>query len=158
MKVSRIVVAALLASSMTVLAQAPPGSIPAKTGHTSFKFGDAEFTYDKVQGTFQQSYGFTVITINFSKDERPGSDHLGISLMIQKAGPVNLNQPMGNGIGYWKGGNIYSYVKGKSQCTMTVTNLTSTSVEGVAECPVINDTFGSGTSSLTAVKFSASTN
>ena len=76
--------------------------------------------------------------------------------MIQKPGVVDLNQPMGNGIGYWKGGTIFSYVKGKSQCTMTVTALTSTSVEGVADCPVINETAGEGKTSLTGVKFSAS--
>jgi hypothetical protein len=90
-------------------------------------------------------------------DGKPTSDHLGISLMIQKPGPVDLNQPMGNGIGYWKAGAIYSYEKGKSQCTMTVTKLTPNTVEGTAECAVISEQGGSGKSPLTNVKFYATT-
>jgi hypothetical protein len=78
--------------------------------------------------------------------------------MIQKPGPVDLNQPMDNSIGYWTGGKIFSYEKGKSQCTMNVTKLTPKSVEGTAECPGVNENFGSGKNSLTAVKFSASAN
>ena len=96
-------------------------------------------------------------TVSFSADGKPGGDHLGIALMIQKPGPVDLNQPMGNGIGYWKGGAIYSYEKGKSQCTMMVTKLTPSTVEGTAECAVVNEQGGSGKNPLTTVKFFATT-
>jgi hypothetical protein len=45
----------------------------------------------------------------------------------------------------------------QQKCTITVTKLTATSVEGTAECPVITEVAGSGTDFLTSVKFSAST-
>ena len=77
--------------------------------------------------------------------------------MIQKPGPVDLNQPMGNGIDYRLGGTFYTYQKGKSQCTLTVTKLTATSVEGPAECPIINEQGGDRKNSLTSVKFFATT-
>jgi hypothetical protein len=145
--------ALLLPLSVAVFAQ--PGSAPVKRGHASFKFGDTQVEYTKASGTFMQSAGYTVITVNFSTDGKPAGDHLGIALMIQKPGPVDLNQPMGNGIGYWKGGAIYSYEKGKGQCTMTVTKLTNSTVEGTAECAVVNEQGGSGKSPLTNVKFYA---
>jgi hypothetical protein len=151
-----LTVAALAALAGTALAQ-PPGPVPAKAGHASFTFGDTVVTYDQVQGDFNETSGFTMIMLNFSKDGKPGGDHLGISLLVQKAGPVDLTQAMGNGIGYWKGGKIFAYQKDKSRCTLTVTKLAPGSVEGTAECPVINEQFGQGTSTLTSVKFSAST-
>jgi hypothetical protein len=77
--------------------------------------------------------------------------------MIPKAGAVDLNQPMGNGIGLRKGSTLFSYQRGKSKCTMTVTTVSATSVEGTADCPVINEQGGGCTLSLTAVKFSATT-
>jgi hypothetical protein len=131
--------------------------VPAKVGRASFTFDNTPVSYAMVNGMFMQSAGFSVITLNFSKDGKPASDHLGISLMIQKSGPVDLNQGMGNGIGHWKGGTIASYVKGKSKCTLNVTKLTPTSVEGSAECPVLNENSGAALHSLTAVSFSAST-
>jgi hypothetical protein len=158
MKATIIAAAVLLSITVAVFAQGPPGSVPAKNGQASFKFDNAPVSFGAVNGTFMQSSGFSVITLNFSKDGKPGSDHLGISLMIQKAGPVDLNQPMGNGIGYWKSGTIISYAKGKSKCTVNVTKLTPTSVEGTAECPAINENSGSGTHSLTGANFSASSN
>jgi hypothetical protein len=158
MKLFIIATVAFFALTMTAFNQGPPGSVPAKTGHAGFKFDNDPISYDIVKGSFMQSSGFSVIMINFSKDGKPASDHLGISLMVQKTGPVDLNQAMGNGIGFWKGGTINSYVKGKSKCTMNVTKLTPTSVEGSAECPMINESSGTGTHSLTAVSFSASTN
>jgi hypothetical protein len=148
-----LTVALLLPVSLAVFAQ--PGSVPAKTGRASFTVGATPVEYGRVSGTFMQSAGYTVVTISFSKDGKPGGDHLGISLMIQKPGPVDLNQPMGNGIGYWTGGKIFAYEKGKSQCTMAVTKLTATSVEGTAECAVVNEQGGPGSSSLTNVKFFA---
>ena len=90
-------------------------------------------------------------------DGKPGGDNLQVSVMIQKTGAVDLNQPMGNGIGVRKANNLYSYQKGKSKCTMTVTAVSATALEGTAECPVINELNGEGTLSLTAVKFSATT-
>jgi hypothetical protein len=143
----------LLAVSAALLAQ--PGGSPARKGNASFKFGDTPVQYMKVSGTFMQSAGYIVITINFSADRQPASDHLGISLMIQKPGPVDLNQPTGNGIGYWTGGKIFSYEKGKSQCTVIVTKVTRIMVEGTAECAVVNEQGGPGKSSLTNVKFFA---
>jgi hypothetical protein len=151
----RIVLTLALLLPLTVAVFAQPGSTPVRRGTASFTFGDTALQFAKASGTFMQSAGYTVITIDFSADGKPASDHLGISLMIQKAGPVDLNQPMGNGIGYWKGGAIYSYQKGKSQCTMTVTKLTGMMVEGTAECAVVNEQGGSGKSSLTNVKFFA---
>lgn len=68
-----------------------------------------------------------------------------------------MNQPFGNGIGYWQGGRIITYEKGKSQCTMTVTKLTATSVEWTANCPVIHEMKGPQSQPLTNVEFSAST-
>ena len=155
MKRIALTVAMLLPLSVLIFAQ--PGSAPVKRGSASFKFGDTAVQFAKASGTFTQSAGFTVISVNFSADGKPGGDHLGIALMIQKPGPVDLNQPMGNGIGYWKAGAIYSYEKGNSQCTMTVTKLTPNTVEGTAECAVVNEQGGSGKNSLTSVKFYATT-
>jgi hypothetical protein len=135
--------------------QAPDG-VPAKTGLVHFKLEGSEMTYDKVDGNFSQSFGFSTVTITYTKDGKATSDNLIIGLMMQKPGPVDLNQP-GNGIQYRKAGTIFSYAKGKSQCTMTVTKLSASEMEGTAECPVINEIFGSGKISLTSVKFSAST-
>jgi hypothetical protein len=122
----------------------------------AFKLESAEITYDKVSGNFSQSFGFTTVMITNTKDGKPSSDNLIIGLMMQKPGSVDLNQP-GNGIQYRKAGTIFSYAKGKSQCTMTVTKLSASEMEGTAECPVINENFSPGKISLTSVKFSAST-
>ena len=153
----RIALTLALLLPLTVAVFAQPGSTPVRRGTASFKFGDTPIQFAKASGTFTQSAGFTVISVSFSADGKPGGDHLGIALMIQKPGPVDLNQPMGNGIGYWKAGAIYSYEKGNSQCTMTVTKLTPNTVEGTAECAVVNEQGGSGKNSLTSVKFYATT-
>ena len=151
-----IAFAALLCLMVVAFGQGS-GGIPAKSGHASFKFDNEEITYDQVSGNFNQSYGFTSAMLTFSKDGKPASDHFAISIMMQNPGTADLNQ-RGNGIGYWRGGKIITYLKSKSQCTMKVTKLTATSVEGVAECPVANEQSGEGTHSLSAVKFSASAN
>jgi hypothetical protein len=153
----RIALTLALLVPLTVAVFAQPGSAPVKRGSASFKFGDTAVQFAKASGTFTQSAGYTVINVSFSADGKPGGDHLGIALMIQKAGPVDLNQPMGNGIGYWKGGAIYSYEKGKSQCTMTVTKLTPSTVEGTAECAIVNEQGGPGRNALTNVRFYATT-
>jgi hypothetical protein len=158
MKRVLLIAAALLILTGTTFAQGPPGGTPAKTGQVTFNLSGTQMTYDKVAGDFRQSYGFNVVMITFSKTGKPADDHLTISLMMQKPGPVDLNQPMGNGIGVWQGGTAYTFEKGKSQCTMTVSKLTGTAVEGTAECPVVNEVAGQGKKSLTSVKFSASAN
>jgi hypothetical protein len=150
------IVGAILLFCLVIWAQAPPGT-PAKTGQASFSFGGVPSAFDKVDGTFNKSYGFNTINLTYNKTGKPGvGDHLSISLMIQKAGPVNMKQP-GNGIGFWKGGAIFTSDNPKSQCTMNVTQISDTSVEGTAECAPINELNGAGTSTLKSVKFSAST-
>ena len=74
MKRSLLVIAALFAFSLVTAGQVPGGT-PAKAGHATFKIGDAQITFDQVQGDFRESYGFTAVTLNFSKDGKPG-DHL----------------------------------------------------------------------------------
>jgi hypothetical protein len=150
-----LAVVGMVAFAAAVAAQ--PG-VPAKTGRATFTFGGKEIVYENVSGNVMQSSGFTTATLTFSKDGKPGGDHLTVSLMVQKPGPVDLNQRFGNGIGFWTGGKIITYEKGKSQCTMTVTRLTATSVEGTADCPVVHEMNGGPAGSLTNVKFSASTN
>ena len=152
----RLLVTLAIVLPLSVSAFGQPGT-PLKTGQATFVWGGAPVDYARVSGSIMQSGGYTVVSIQFSKDGNPASDRLGIALMIQKPGPVDLNQPMGNGIDYRLGGSFYTYQKGKSQCTLTVTKLTATSVEGTAECPVVNEQGGSKTSSLTGVKFFATT-
>ncbi len=144
------------ALAATLVAQTAPGT-PAKVGHASFTVGGKPVTYDHVEGQFMDGYGFHTISLVFTPDGKPTSDNLALSVMIQKPGPVDLNQGMGNGIQIRVGGTIYAYQKGKSQCTMTVTAVTATSVAGTAECPVLVEAGGEEKASLTAVKFSATT-
>ncbi len=144
----------LLPLTAALLAQ--PGT-PVKTGRAGFKFGGTQFDYDKVSGSFMEAGGYTTVSVFFSKDGNPASDRLAIGVMIQKPGPVDLNQPMGNSIDYRAGGTFYTYQKGKSQCTVTVTKLTATTIEGTAECPVLNEQGGDRKNSLTSVKFVATT-
>jgi len=139
----------------TLAAQAPPGT-PAKAGQASFNLNGTPVTYARVDGSFTEGYGFHTIALTYSKDGKPTGDNLAIGLMIQKPGAVDLNQ-MGNGIQVRVGGTIFSYKKGKSQCTITVTDLTATAVTGTAECPVLNELNGSRKQSLGSVKFAAST-
>ncbi len=150
----------LLVMALAVAASAQPGppGTPAKSGTATFTFNGAAVTYGKVGGTFNQSYGYTAIGLNFSKDGNPGSDHLSINLMVQGLGKVDLNAPFGNGIGVWKGGAIFSYEKGKSVCDVVLAKVSATEVEGTAECPTLNELNGSRTASLTHLKFSAKTN
>lgn len=158
MKRIALTLALVLPLTVAMFAQPqPPGSVAAKNGRASFKFGDAQFEYGKVSGFFMQMGGYTSVNILFSKDGDPAADRLAIGLTIQKAGPVDMNQPMGSSIDYRVGGTFYTYQRGKSQCTVTVTKLTATTVEGTAECPVVNEQGGSGKSSLTGVKFFATT-
>ncbi len=153
MRVRTLAVVAMVAAVQA----AQPGT-PAKTGRASFTYDGTAVVFEKVTGDFNQSSGFTLANVTFWKDASQRGDHLTVSVMVKNAGPVDLNQPFGNGIGLWTGGKIMSYAKGKSKCTMSLAKLTPTSLEGTAECPVVNETAGAGTGSLTNVKFSASTN
>ncbi len=155
MKVRMLAVVAMIAIAAAVAAQ--PGT-PAKTGRASFTYGGKEFAFETVNGNFNQSSGFTVATVNFWKDASLRGDHLSVSVMVKQAGPVDLNQPFGNGIGLWTGGKIMSYQKGKSKCTMTLTKVTPTAIEGTADCPAVNEVGGATSGALGNVKFSASTN
>lgn len=158
MKRLLLTAALLLPLSVAAFGQPqPPGSAPAKNGRASFKFGDAQFDYGKVSGFFMQAGGYTSVNVMFSKDGSEAGDRLAVGLNIQKPGPVDMNQPMAASIDYRAGGTFYTYQKGKSQCTVTVTKLTPTTIEGTAECPVLNEQGGSRTSALTGLKFFATT-
>lgn len=136
---------------------APEGNVPVKKGQATFKFGDKQYSTDKVTGNFTQSHGFIVVTLVY-KDQKNKNEHMNLAFMVQGPGKVDLDQAFGNGIGFWSDdGNIYAYAKGKGQCTMTLTKVTPTAVEGTAECPVLTDDKGKASKPLTGVKFSAST-
>jgi len=148
--------AVVLLFGAVVRGLALPGN-PARTGQTSFAFNGAKTTFDKVDGIFNKSYGCMMVSLNFSKTGKPGAgDALTISLMIQKAGLVNLKQP-GNGIGYRKAGSLFTSDNARSQCSMNVTQITNTSVAGAAACTQINEMKGPGVATLKAVRFTAST-
>jgi hypothetical protein len=148
----------VMAFAVQAAAQAPPGT-PAKSGKATFTFNGAALAYETVDGTFNQSYGYTTIGLSFTKDAKTGSStHLSINLMVQGPGKVDLNQPFGNGIGMWWNGTIYSYEKGKSACTVTLSKVSATEVEGTADCPKLNEMNGSRTATLRNVTFSARTN
>jgi hypothetical protein len=151
--------AAAVTAVFTVLAAvaaAQPGT-PIVSGQAALKLGASQVVYTKASGNIMSSSGFIVATVTFADAKKPQGDHLTISVMTQKAGPVDLNQPMGNGIGYWAGGTIYQYAKGKSQCTLTLTKLGADGIEGTASCPVLNEMQGQRTLAVTDVRFSAST-
>jgi hypothetical protein len=152
----RLVFAVILLALAAVPAAAQPGT-PVTSGQASFKYGAADIVFDKASGSIMQSSGFVVATVTFAKPDKPNGDHLTISVMIQGPGAVDLNQAMGNGIGYWIGGKILQYEKGKSQCTLTVTKVSATMIEGTADCPLIHEMKGGPAGALTNVKFSAST-
>lgn len=160
MKQKLLVVAALAVAALATIpaaAQQPPGT-PVKSGRVTFTFGGKNLVFENVTGTFSQSYGFTLISLAYQKGAKGVENtHLNVSLMINAVGKVDLNQPFGNGIGIFSNGTIYTYQKGKATCTMTVSKLSPTAVEGVADCPLLAEVNGSGTSSLTGVTFSAST-
>lgn len=152
----RFLLSLVLLSVVNLPCHAQPGT-PIATGQASFVLGDSALTYTRATGSLNESYGFITATVTFADPRQPNGDHLTVSVMAKKPGAVDLDQPMGNGIGYWRGGTIYQYTKGKSQCVLTVTTLTASKIEGTASCPVLNQQNGSGTVALQNVKFSAST-
>lgn len=77
--------------------------------------------------------------------------------MVKGPGAVDLNQPTGYGIVFRTGGNSVRYIKGKSQCSLTLMSVTGDVVEGTATCPVLNQETGSATLALTDLRFSAAT-
>jgi hypothetical protein len=136
----------------------PPGT-PVKAGQATLTFNGAALKFEHVSGAFKQSYGFTTIELNFSKDAKTaGGTHLSINVMVQEPGKVDLTQAFGNGIGMWWKSTIFAYEKGKSTCAVVLTKVSATEVEGTAECPTLNELHGSGTASLRNVKFFARTN
>jgi len=151
----RLALAIVLCALAAVAADAQPGT-PIKSGQASFTLGETALLYTHATGTLNESYGSIVAMITFADPKRPDGDHLTVSVLAQKPGAVDLNQSTGNGVGYWKGGSIFQYTKGKSQCTLTVTTLTAARIEGTANCPVLNQLNGSATLALTSVTFSAS--
>lgn len=151
-----LALALLLASIAVAPAWAQPGT-PVKSGQATFKYGNGDVMFDKASGSIMASSGFFVATVTFAKTDKPGGDHLTISVMIKGPGAVDLNQTMGNGLGYWLGGRILQYEKGKSRCTLTVSSVSATGIEGTADCPVIHEMNGGPAGALTNVKFSAAT-
>ena len=136
----------------------PPGKA-VKSGQATFTFNGTALKFGNVTGTFNQSYGYTAIGLNFSKDAKTATGtHLSINVMVQGPGKVDLTQAFGNGIGMWWKSTIFTYEKGKSACTVVLTKVSATEVEGTAECPTLSELHGSGTASLRNVKFFARTN
>jgi len=156
MRRSALLIVVVLTAVFAATASAQPGT-PVKSGKATFNVGTAATTYDKVSGTLADLAGYIVAGVTFASPANPKGGHLTVSVMMKGPGAVDLNQPMGNGIGYWKGGTIYQYQKGKSQCTITLAVLTAAAIEGTANCPVLNEQGGTGTLALTNVKFTAST-
>jgi hypothetical protein len=152
----RIALALVLLALAALPAVAQPGT-PVKSGQASFTYGTTGVVFDMASGSIMESAGFVVATVTFAKSDKPRGDHLTISVMIKGPGAVDLNQPMGNGIGYWTAGKILQYEKGKSQCTLNVTKVSGTQIEGTANCPVIHEMNAGPAGALMNVRFSATT-
>ena len=152
----RLALALILLSLAALPALAQPGT-PVTSGQASFTYGTTGVAFDKASGSIMASAGFVVATVTFARSDKPRGDHLTISVMVKGPGAVDLNQPMGNGIGYWTGGKILQYEKGKSQCTLTVAKISGTQIEGTANCPVIHEMNAGPAGALTNVTFSATT-
>jgi hypothetical protein len=146
---------AILAPRTAAQRPGPPGSVPAKAGSATLSFGDRDLAFDTVTGTFTESHGLVVIALVYKKAGETENNHLNVNLMVQGPGPVNLDAPFGNGIGLWWNGDIHSYTKGKSQCTMTLTKATAREVEGTANCDLVHQMNGAPSGALRNVKFSA---
>jgi hypothetical protein len=150
----RFVLVVILSAAAAASAAAQPGT-PVKSGQASFRYGNADIVFEKATGSIMESAGFIVAMVTFAKADKPSGDHLTISVMVKGPGAVDLNQSMGNGIGYWIGGKILQYEKGKSQCTLTVANVSASMIAGTANCPVIHELNGGPAGALTDVRFSA---
>jgi hypothetical protein len=94
----RLAAAVVVFSVLAAVAAAQPGT-PIASGQAELKLGTSPVVYAKASGSIMSSSGFIVATATFADPKKPQGDHLTISVMTQKAGPVDLNQPMGNGIG-----------------------------------------------------------
>jgi hypothetical protein len=153
MTVRVLAAAALLGFATVSVAQGPPGSTPLKTGSATLLLDGKKVTFDKVQGYVLESAGSLVVpSLVFGPT---GGDNLQVSVLVKGPGPVDLAQPYGNGIAFRKGGTFFQNEKGKPGCTLTVTRITRTEIEGTAECPALKELNGSRTLSVTGVKFSA---
>lgn len=148
----------LVLISPMVWSQAP--SIP-KTGEASFDAAGVRITYSNVTGTIREShFGDTTYSANllFTPDGKPGGDYLAIEVLVQQAGPANMQAKAGNGVIYRSGHDTFMHYKGKSRCTMRVFKITRTYVEGVADCPVLHKQHGTDvdTMAVQQIRFSAS--
>jgi hypothetical protein len=130
---------------------------PVKSGQASFTLGAAALTWTQATGDLTDSSGLKGVTVTFADAAKPDGDRLTISVMVKGPGAVDLNQPMGYGIVFRTGGNSFRYIKGKSQCSLTLMSVTGDLVEGTATCPVLNQETGSATLALTDLRFSAAT-
>jgi hypothetical protein len=153
MAVRILAVATLLGFATASLAQGPPGSTPFKTGSATLLLDGKKVTFDKVGGFVMESGGSLMVpSLVFGPS---GGDNLQVSVLVKGPGPVDLAQPFGNGIAFRKGGTFFQNPQGKEDCTLTVTRISKTEIEGTAECPVLKELNGSRTLSVTGVKFSA---
>jgi len=153
MLVRVLAAAALLGFTAASIAQGPPGNTPLKAGSATLLLDGKKVTFDKVQGYVLESGGSLVVpALVFGPT---GGDNLQLSVLVKGPGPVDLAQPFGNGIAFRKGGTFFQNEKGKPGCTLTVTRISRTEIEGTAECPTLKELNGSRTLSVTGVKFSA---
>ncbi len=148
----RVLAAASLLGLATAAVAGPPGSTDLKSGSATMLVDGKQVSFDKVNGYIMESAGYLVApAVAFGT---PAGDNLQVSVMVKGPGKVDLSQPMGNGIAFRKGGTFFQNEKGKS-CTVTVTKISKTEIEGTADCPALKEMNGSRTLSLTGVKFSA---
>ena len=152
-----VAISMMLAVSVLALAQGYHGT-PARSGQASGTFAGKPFTFGQVEGGFQQVQGFTLATLVFKTGPKAGGTHLNLTLMYQGPGPVDLKAAFSmSGIGMFANGDVASFTKGKSACTITLTKATATEVEGAADCPKLHNISGDPMPPLAGVKFAAAT-
>jgi hypothetical protein len=152
-----LAIVVMLALPGPAVAQGYEGT-PAKSGQAAVTFGGKGLAFTDVEGGFQQMQGFTVATLVFKQGPKAGSTHLNLTLMYQGPGKVDLaSQFSMSGLGMFADGDVARYTKGKSMCTITLTKVTATEVEGTAECPLLHNISGEKMPPLSVTRFSAST-
>ena len=152
MSVRILAAAAVLGFTTPAGAQGPPGT-PMKSGKASLTVGGKPVAFDRVQGSINDAGGYLMAGLSFGPAT---GDNFQVSVMVKGPGKVDLGQSVGNGVGYRKGGKIFQNEKGKGACTVTLTKISRTEIEGTADCPGMKELNGSGTESLSGAKFSAS--
>lgn len=150
--------AVLLVCTIPAVGQQFEG-VPARSGQASFKFGSQDLTFKFVEGGFQQMQSFTMATLIFRPEAKPKvNTHLNITLMYQAPGRLDLEGSFSmSGIGVFWDGSYSGFNKGRSKCTVTLTKVSPTEVEGTADCPLLHDETGEVGTPLTNVKFYATT-